>query len=58
MVIPRQQQIELSKLDAITFPITRQRTWTRWILQLLNLIIFAVKSTLQLPLVFVVDNVV
>lgn len=58
VVIPRQQKIELGKLASIKFHIVQQRTWIRWILQLLNLIIFAVKSTLLLPLVFVVDNVV
>lgn len=58
MVIPRQQKLELGKLASIKFHIVQQRTWIRWILQLLNLIIFAVKSTLLLPLVFVVDNVV
>ena len=58
MVIPRQQKIELGKLASIKFDTAQQRTWIRWILQLLNLIIFAVKSTLLLPLVFVVDNVV
>lgn len=58
MVIPRQQKIQVDKLASIKFHIALQRTWIRWILQLLNLIIFAVKSTLLLPLVFVVDNVV
>lgn len=58
MVIPRQQKIELGRLASIKFNIARQRTWIRWILQLINLILFAVKSILLLPLVFVVDNVV
>lgn len=58
IVIPRQQKIELGKLASKRFPIAQRRTWIRWILQLLNLIIFAVNSTLLLPLVFVVDNVV
>lgn len=58
MVIPRQQKIELGKLACIKFPIVQQQTWIRWILQLINLIIFAIKSILLLPLVFFVDNVV
>lgn len=58
MVIPRQQKIELGRLASIKFHVAQQRTWIRWILHLLNLIIFAVKSTLLLPLVFVVDNAV
>ena len=58
MVVPRQQKIELGKLDSIKFHVAKQRTWIRWILHLLNLIIFAVKWTLLLPLVFVVDNAI
>ena len=58
MVIPRQQKIELGKLDSIKFHVAQHRKRIRWILHLLNLIIFAVKWTLLLPLVFVVDNVV
>lgn len=58
MVIPRQQKIEVDKLASIKFHIEQQRTWIRWILQLLNFIIFAVKSALLLPLVFVVDSAV
>lgn len=58
MVIPRQQKIELGKLASIKFHVAQQRPWIRWILHMLNLIIFAVKSTLLLPLIFVVDNIV
>lgn len=58
IVIPRQQRIELGKLACIEFPIVQQQTWIRWILQFLNLIIFAIQSTLLLPLVFLVDNIV
>lgn len=58
MVIPRQQEIELGRLGSIKFHVAQQRTWIRWIRHLLNLIIFAVKWTLLLPLVFVVDNAV
>lgn len=58
MVIPRQQKIELGTLASIKFHVAQHRAWIRWILHLLNLIIFAVKSILLLPIVFVVDNVV
>lgn len=58
MVIPRQQKIELRKLDFSKIPIEHQRIWIRWMLQLFKLIFFAVKSTLLVPIVFVVDNVV
>lgn len=58
MVIPRQQKIDLRKLASMKVPIPQQGKWIRWILKLLNIIIFGVNSTLLLPLVFVVDNVV
>ncbi|MCJ1345246.1 hypothetical protein MMC31_003452, partial [Peltigera leucophlebia] len=58
IIIPRQQKIDLRWLASIKFPVAQQRTWIRWILHLLNLIIFAVKAILLLPSIFVVDNVV
>lgn len=58
MVIPRQQKIELVKLDSIKFHVAHERKLIRWILHLLNPIIFAVKWTLLLPFFFVLDNAI